>query len=90
MRPPTDDRRVAKHPEQESETMTMRPVILLLAAATLLAACQTTGTPSCAQQGYAAGTPEHGACVEREAQRLKYVNKAYGNCGHCQGGSSGR
>jgi uncharacterized lipoprotein YajG len=63
--------------------MTLR-LLTLLAAAALLAACQTDGDTACLQKGYAQGSPEYNACVQH---RLRYINRAYGNCGHCAGGA---
>jgi hypothetical protein len=64
--------------------MKLTPLILLVAAATL-AGCETTGQSSCAQQGLVQGTPEYSACVQQQARTARYVNKGYGNCGHCMG-----
>jgi uncharacterized lipoprotein YajG len=58
-------------------------VLVLFAAAALLAACQTDGSTACLQKGYTQGSPEYNACVQN---RIRYINRAYGNCGHCQGG----
>jgi uncharacterized lipoprotein YajG len=69
----------------ETDTMTLRLLFPLLAVAALLAGCETAGTTSCAQQGYVAGTAEYSACVQSQARTHRYVNRAYGNCGHCMG-----